>query len=79
MMCTDRRASPVFLLYTIGMNAIPGAFAVAAAATHWRNDCDKNLSLWLVVTAVVFNLFMIGLQAFFGAANQPVWTVTCVH
>lgn len=51
----------MFLLYTIGMNAIPGAFAVAAAATHWRNDCDKNLALWLVVTAVVFNLFMIGL------------------
>jgi hypothetical protein len=49
----------VFLLYTIGMNAIPGAFAVAAAATHWRNDCDKNLALWLVVMAVVFNLFMI--------------------
>jgi hypothetical protein len=54
------RASPVFLLYTIGMNAVPGAFAVAAAATHWRNDCDKNLTLWLMVTAVVFNLFMIG-------------------
>lgn len=50
----------MFVVYTVGLNAIPGAFAAAAAAAHWRNDCDKNLPLWLLVTALVFNLFMIG-------------------
>lgn len=52
----------MFLVYTLAMNTIPGGFAIAAAAVHWRNDCSKNLSLWLVVMALIFNLFMIGLS-----------------
>lgn len=58
----DGRASPVFLTYTLLMNAIPGAIAVAVAAVHWRNDCAKNLLLWLLVYALIFGLFMIGAQ-----------------
>jgi hypothetical protein len=49
----------VFLTYTVLMNAIPGALAIAAAAVHWHNDCAKNLPLWLLVYALIFCLFMI--------------------
>lgn len=55
--CPPNRASPVFLTYTLALNGVTGAFAVAAAAAHFQNDCDKQLHVWLLVQALVFNLF----------------------
>ncbi len=43
----------MFLTYTVAMNGVTGAIAVAAAAAHFQNDCEKRLHVWLLVEALV--------------------------
>mmetsp|Transcript_11122 Transcript_11122/g.33335 ORF Transcript_11122/g.33335 Transcript_11122/m.33335 type:complete len:316 (-) Transcript_11122:2115-3062(-) len=70
--CPPDRASPVFLTYTLAMNGVTGAIAVAVAAMHIHNDCAKSLHVWLLVEALVFNLFFIVFAArIHYVYNQP--------
>lgn len=53
----------MFLTYTVALNGVTGAIAVAVAAVHFQNDCNKLLHVWLLVEALVFNLFFIAFAA----------------
>lgn len=63
LICPPDRASPVFLTYTLALNGVTGVIAVAVAAAHFTNDCEKRLHVWLLVEALVFNLSFIAFAA----------------